>query len=191
MTVPPARKLSPRDILTTDEAGRLLAAAQPGRERLLLRVMLDAGLRVSEALALTAGDVYAANDRYYLAVAAGKGDKARDVEIPRDLFRALKRHTAGMTDSSPVLGKLDRIAAWRIVQRVAARAKLEKSISPHSLRHTHAHHMRLADMPLEVLSVRLGHASMETTRIYTHPAEMALAAQLPVMPWGRATASVT
>ena len=183
MTVPPARKLSPRDILTADEVGRLLAAAQPGRERLLLRVMLGAGLRVSEALALTAGDVYAANDRYYVAVAAGKGDKARDVEIPRDLFKALRRHTAGMADGAKVFGKLDRVAAWRIVQRVAARAKLEKSISPHSLRHTHAHHLRLAGMKLEVLSERLGHASMETTRIYTHPAEMAQAATLPKLPW--------
>lgn len=43
--------------------------------------------------------------------------------------------------------------------------------------------MRLADMPPEVLSERLGHASIETTKIYTRPAELARAAPRPAMPW--------
>ena len=183
ITMPPARKLSPRDVLTAGEVARLLASAHPGIELLLLRVMLDGGLRVSEALALTAVDVYTALDRCYLHVAAGKGDKERDVLIPAELFTQLHRYTAGWEPLRRIFGKTDRVYAWRIVQRVADRAKLEKHVTPHSLRHTHAHHMRLAKMPLEVLSERLGHASIETTKVYTRPAEMARATQLPLMPW--------
>ena len=187
MTMPPARRLSPRDILTADEAARLLRCTHSTFELLLLRVMLDAGLRVSEALALTAVDVYTAEDRCYLLVAAGKGDKARDVEIPPDLFAALRRYTAQWDPHRRIFGKTDRVYAWRIVQRIADRAALEKRITPHSLRHTHAHHMRLAEMPLEVLSERLGHSSIETTKIYTRPAELARATRLPQMPWERTT----
>lgn len=89
ITMPEAKKLSPRDILTTHEAKRLLNAAKSDLDRCLLRVMLDAGCRVSEALTLKVGDVYAASDRYYIHVAGGKGDKSRDIPISRDLYQEL------------------------------------------------------------------------------------------------------
>lgn len=182
INVPPARKLSPKDILTEGEVERLLAAASPGRETLLLRVMLDGGLRVSEALGLTVGNIYAASDRYYLAV-VGKGDKQRDVEIPRNLFLALREYTDGKRNDAKVFKKTDRTSAWRIVGQVVVRARIDKKISPHSLRHTHAHHMRMAGMALEVLADRMGHSSVDTTKTYTRPAEMAAATAMPALPW--------
>lgn len=182
ITMPPARKLSPRDVLTVAEVGRLLAAAGNPRDRLLLRVMVDAGLRVSEAIGLAVGDIYTAGDRCYLHVAHGKGDKARETEIPPDLFTELRRY-ADPWRADRRLFAVNRGNVWRMVASVASAAGIEKAVTPHTLRHTHAHHMRLADMPLEVLSERLGHASIETTKIYTRPAEMARAAPLPAMPW--------
>lgn len=182
LTMPPARKLSPRDVLTVAEVKRLLAAARSQRDRLLLRVMVDAGLRVSEAIGLAVGDVYTAGDRCYLHVAHGKGDKERDPEIPPDLYAELRRY-AGAWRADRRLFAIDRGNVWRMVATVAERAGVDRAVTPHTLRHTHAHHMRLADMPLEVLSERLGHASIETTKIYTRPAEMARAVPLPAMPW--------
>lgn len=182
LTLPPARELSPRDVLTAAEVERLLANARAGRDRLLLRVMVDAGLRVSEAIVLTVGDIYTAEDRCYLHVAHGKGDKPRDVEIPPTLFVELRRY-AGAWRADRRLFAVNRGNVWRLVTATAARAGIDKNVTPHSLRHTHGHHMRLADMPLEVLSARLGHASIETTKTYTRPAEMARAASLPAMPW--------
>lgn len=190
VTVPPARQLSPRDILTPDEARRLLQAADEERDRCLLRVMLDAGLRISEALDLRCGDVYTASDRCWLHVARGKGDKARDVEIPVALYTVLAAYAraAGLDLLSPGderqrLFELDRGNAWRMVSKVAARAGIAKRVTPHSLRHTHAHHLRLADFPLEVIGARLGHATLETTKRYTRPAELAQQLPLPLMPW--------
>jgi len=190
VTIPPARQLSPRDILTPDEVRRLLLAAEEERDRCLLRVMLDAGLRVSEALDLRCGDVYTASDRCWLHVARGKGDKARDVEIPRPLYTTLAAYAraAGLDLLSPGderrrLFELDRGNAWRMVSKTAARAGITKRVTPHSLRHTHAHHLRLADFPLEVIGARLGHATLETTKRYTRPAELAQQLPLPTMPW--------
>jgi len=66
MTIPQADQLSPRAILSAGEAQALLEACEAGRDRLMVRTMLDAGLRVSELCGLTVGDVYKALGRYYL-----------------------------------------------------------------------------------------------------------------------------
>lgn len=182
--LPPPRLLSGRDVLTDDEARRLIELASCERDRLLIRVMLGGGLRVSEALALRRQDLWSRAERYYVHIAHGKGDKARDVEIAASLHDdlsawAISRHLH--TDGR--LFDLDRGNAWRMVAHTAERAGLVKAITPHSLRHTHAHHLRLAGMPLEVVSRRLGHASLDVTMRYTRPAELELALPLPAMPW--------
>jgi len=65
----------------------------------------------------------------------------------------------------------------------AQQAGIDRTVSPHSLRHTHAHHLRLAGVALEVVGDRLGHASLDTTKRYTRPSELARAAALPELPW--------
>lgn len=196
LTLPQAKQLSPRDILTEAEAKAILRAARSGKNRrrntCLIRVMLDAGLRVSEALGLKARDIYPAEGRYYLHVARGKGDKSRDVEIPPDLYKDLGEYAAqefiDLTDPKQgerSLFNLHRSNAWRLIERCAKLANIPKRITPHSLRHTHAHVLRLENWPIEVIAMRLGHASLETTKTYTRPAEMASQIPLPVMPWNR------
>lgn len=193
LDMPPAKKLSPRDILTIDEAKRLLAAAGGQRDRCLIQLLLDDGLRVSEALALTWDNIYSALDRYYVDVIAGKGNKTRMVETPAGLWNALVAYR----DSLQARGQLEpwlntkrpfaihRTTAWRIVDRTANAAGIEKTVTPHSLRHTHAHQLRMAGWPLEMIADRLGHKSLNTTKVYTRPAEMAAKIRLPAMPWSR------
>jgi site-specific recombinase XerD len=181
LTIPPARKLSPRDILTNDEAARLLAVARPGPDRALVRLMLDAGLRVSEALALLWDDIYSALDRYWILVRVGKGDKQRELEVGAGLWHDLETYRK-MSRSVKVF-RFSRTTAWRVVARLTEAAGIDKPISPHSLRHTHAHHLRLAGWPLEMVADRLGHASIDTTKLYTRPAEMSQQISLPEMPW--------
>lgn len=181
---PPARELSGRDVLTEEEARRLIEASASERDRLLIRTMLDAGLRVSEALDLRRQDLWSRTTRYYVHVTHGKGDKARDVEIPAGLHADLAAYTLGLhLRPDGRLFDLDRGNAWRMVARTAERAGLVKAITPHSLRHTHAHHLRLAGLPLEVVSRRLGHASLVVTTRYTRPAELEQALPLPELPW--------
>lgn len=191
ITLPEARKLSPRDILTTDEAKSLLKGAKHNRNHCrdlcLIRLMLDGGLRVSEAAHVRAVDVYTADNRHYVHVAWGKGDKSRDIEIGGDL-------ASDLWECGRLLGidphehrrlfPIDRSNIFRMIQRTAARAGIAKRISPHSLRHTHAHQLRLAGWPIELIAARLGHASIDTTKIYTRPAQLAAALELPAMPWG-------
>ena len=191
LDMPPAKKLSPRDILTPDEARRLLATAEDQRDRCLIQLMLDDGLRVSEALALTWDNIYPALDRYYVDVIVGKGNKTRMVETPAELWTVLVAYRDSIQERSKLELWLDvkrpfsihRVTAWRIVERIASAAGIEKTVTPHSLRHTHAHQLRMAGWPLEMIADRLGHESLNTTKVYTRPAEMAAQIKLPAMPW--------
>ena len=155
---PPARELSGRDVLTADQARSLIAAAASERDRLLIRVMLGAGLRVSEALALRRQDLWSRATRHYVHGAHGKGDKVRDVEIAAALAGDLAAYALGLhLRPTDPLFDLDRGSAWRLVVRTAARAGLVQAITPHSLRHTHAHHLRLTGLP-QMVGVRVAQA---------------------------------
>lgn len=186
--LPPARELSPRDVLTGDEARALIGAARDDRDRLLLRLMLDAGLRVSEALAVRPCDLSRDDGRCWLHVQPSKGEKERDVEIPTDLWRDLTTWTRERRlPPERCLIHLDAGNAWRMVGRTAARAGITKDVTPHSLRHSHATHLRLAGYPLEAIGVRLGHGrgngDLRITLRYTRPAELVQAQPLPALPW--------
>jgi len=176
---PPKKQLSPRDIPDPREVKVMLENTKSAKEHALVRVLADAGLRVSEAISLTSEDVYLAGGRWYIYV-VGKGDKSREVEVSEDLAQELLALVG--EDERPIFD-MDRTTAFRWVKRIAERASVSKSISPHSLRHAHAHNLRLAGYSLEATSHRLGHASIETTKRYTRPAEMARAEALPTMPW--------
>jgi len=79
--------LTQKDILDRDEADDLLRAAwENPRDRCLILLMLQSGLRVSEVAALRCNDVYEAGGRYWVDVYRGKGDKNREVEIPESAF---------------------------------------------------------------------------------------------------------
>lgn len=181
LTIPPARKLSPRDILTADEARRLLASAG-GLDLCLIRVMLDGGLRLAEALALRAEDIYTASDRFFLHVRRGKGNKEREVPIRPDLYRDLKECGAGPSHEL-LFGDYYPRKVQRLVDKLATAAGIEKRITPHSLRHTLGNSLALAGYPLELIGQMLGHSSYDTTKIYTRPAKVLQQAELPFLPW--------
>jgi len=76
LTVPSAKELTQKDILDRDEAEALLRAAwEEPRDRSLILLMLQSGLRVSEVARLRCSDVYEAGGRYWVDVYRGKGDK--------------------------------------------------------------------------------------------------------------------
>ena len=186
--LPPARELSTRDVLTADEAKALIDAPRDTRDRLLIRIMLGAGLRVSEALAVRPTDMWRESGRAWLHVRPSKGEKERDVPIDLALHRDLVRWARDrrLANDAP-FWTLDAGTVWRMVQRTATKAGITKAITPHSLRHTYATQLRMLEVPLEVIGLWLGHGGangdLRITLRYTRPAMMAQSMTPPVLPW--------
>jgi integrase/recombinase XerD len=154
------------------------------RDRAMLSMMYAAGLRVSELVSLTLGDV----DRARGVVSAlGKGKKrrlvplgevaldhltaylsAREADFARRAAASAKKTVTQLLFPSPRGGKLTRQAFWKIVGRTARGAGLRAHVHPHQLRHSFATHLLSGGADLRSVQTLLGHANVVTTEIYTH-----------------------
>lgn len=157
--------------LTQGEYKRLLTAARRRkRERLLLAMeaICATGIRVSELRFFTVEAVRAGK-----AVVTNKG-KTREVYLPGKLCKRLREYARvhGVI-SGPVLvtrgGRpLDRSNLWREMKALCREAKVAAGkVFPHNLRHLFARTYYKAERDLARLADILGHASVDTTRIYT------------------------
>lgn len=144
------------------------------RDRALLELLYSAGLRISELVALDVDDV----DLTLRTVRClGKGRKERIVPFGRPAARAVRELvTHGRTAlhvAGPWLlcnqrgGRLTRQGAWKIVKRHAEAVGLGDVVSPHTLRHSFATHLLDGGADVRVVQELLGHASVNTTQIYT------------------------
>jgi len=166
------------------------------RDRALLQVMADAGLRISEALRLRPQDLRQENGRVVaLDIHAGKGDKDRAAyctsQLSDKILRWLdKRQALGVNGKAPVFcrikGQLGAPLGARSVQdrikALAEAAAIEFPVHPHTLRHTCATRLLRAGGNLRVVQEALGHANIATTQMYTHitsPEREAAALSLP------------
>jgi integrase/recombinase XerD len=170
------------DVLTIPEITRLLAAptlddALAFRDRAMLEIAYGAGLRVSEWISIGVRDVLFEEK---LVRVFGKGSKERLVPIGRSAIGAVATY---VRELRPRLEKgagkgvlflnargepLSRMGAWKILRRHVERAGIEKSVSPHTLRHSFATHLLEGGADLRAVQEMLGHADISTTQIYTH-----------------------
>lgn len=169
------------DTLSIAEVGTLLDACPTDtptqlRDKALLEVLYATGARISEVLALVVDDI--AETRDFIKV-TGKGDKQRIVPVGGAAQRALEAYlvrarpalSAGKTHAvflNKRGGALSRQSAWTIIKDAAARAGIDKDISPHTMRHSFATHLLEGGADVRTVQELLGHASVTTTQIYTH-----------------------
>jgi integrase/recombinase XerD len=170
------------DVLTVDEVLELLAAPQleeplAFRDRAMLELAYGAGLRVSEWITLAVKDVLLEEG---LVRVFGKGSKERLVPIGRSAIGAVAVY---MRELRPTLERgsakgtlflnsrgeqLTRMGAWKILRKYVEKTGIEKTVSPHTLRHSFATHLLEGGADLRAVQEMLGHADIATTQIYTH-----------------------
>lgn len=151
-------------------------AEQPSlRDRAILELLYSSGLRLAELHGLDVGDVDLEAGTVRVL---GKGRKERITPVGREAIAALRAYleasrgenaeSGGCLFRSRGGGRLSRRQIQRVVTRWLASATGGEKLSPHALRHTFATH--LLDEGADLLAVKelLGHASLSTTRIYTH-----------------------
>jgi integrase/recombinase XerD len=170
------------EVLTVEEVIALLAAPQleeplAFRDRAMLELAYGAGLRVSEWITLAVKDVLLDEG---LVRVFGKGSKERLVPIGRNAIGAVAVY---MRELRPVLERgaargtlflnsrgepLTRMGAWKILRKYVQMTGIEKTVSPHTLRHSFATHLLEGGADLRAVQEMLGHADIATTQIYTH-----------------------
>lgn len=159
-------------VLAPEEVVQLFVAARPGVERVLVQTDYALGLRVSELVRLQVNDLD--SRRLVVHVHAGKGRKDRLVPLSPKLLEELRAYWRQYRPAGWLFpGKKPNChrsvaSVQRLIRRVARRARLTKTITVHTLRHSYATHQLEAGLDLLTLQRVLGHQSLKTTAGYVH-----------------------
>ncbi|MEQ8422029.1 MAG: site-specific tyrosine recombinase XerD [Arenibacter algicola] len=171
------------DTLSEEEINELIGAIdlskpEGERNRAILETLYGCGLRVSELLDLKLSDLYFEED--FIKV-TGKGDKQRFVPISDinkkyiNIYRKeIRIHMTIKKGAEDVLflnrrgNKLTRAMIFTIIKQLAQNIGLQKSISPHTFRHSFATHLLQNGADLRAIQQMLGHESITTTEVYMH-----------------------
>ena len=153
-----------REPLTPDEANRLANACQMHEEKLVVWTLLDTGLRVAELAGLEKNNLDWQNHRLTIYGKGGPyGSSSKRRVIPMtDRVRPL---IEGHFSLHETLGMTPR-TIQRMMKKVANRAKISRTVTPHVLRHTFACNVVQKGISLPSLQKLLGHDHLSTTQIY-------------------------
>ena len=147
------------------------------RDRAMIELLYATGMRVTELISLSLGDV---NTQMGFLRCFGKGSKERIIPVNSSAISYLNTYLANTRSvllkgkQSDILfvnsrgGRLSRQAFWKAIKKYAKMAKINKQITPHTLRHTFATHLIENGADLRAVQEMLGHADISTTQIYTH-----------------------
>lgn len=171
------------DVLSTEEVDSVIAAIDPGmrearRDHAIIETLYSCGLRVSELCELLISNLYL--DEGYIRV-HGKGNKERLVPISQVAIDCLREWLEERAELRIKPGnedyvfismrrgtRLSRITLFVRIKQLASLAGIQKSISPHTFRHSFATHLLEGGANLRAIQAMLGHESIATTEIYTH-----------------------
>jgi len=171
------------DTLSLNEINNLIAAIdlshpQGTRNKAILETLYGCGLRVSELINLKISDLFF-NEGFIKVT--GKGDKQRFVPIMEhtqkyiDIYKnEIRNHLNINPEHSDILflnrrdKQLTRAMIFTIIKDLAKAINLQKTISPHTFRHSFATHLLENGADLRAIQLMLGHESITTTEIYTH-----------------------
>ena len=159
-------------IVGEEDVTRMLQADAGPRDRVLLRLLYAAGLRVSEACGLRWRNLCPRGDAGQITV-FGKNGRTRSITLPSAMWSELTGLRGAASAEDLVFpsrnGKhLDRGRVRVIVRRAAERAGVGGRLSPHWLRHAHASHALDNGAPIHLVQATLGHRSIATTSAYLH-----------------------
>ncbi|MDR0654059.1 MAG: tyrosine-type recombinase/integrase [Synergistaceae bacterium] len=181
----PQRKKTLPQVMTEGEINRLIDAdtdggALEGRDRTMIEMVYDCGLRASELVSIKLSDISESGGVMYVR---GKGRKERVLPYVGALKEAVGKYISEIRPklcaSPDVSGgflfvsrngrRMNRQDLWNILRKRGSRAGISRNrLHPHVLRHSFATHLQRRGMDLRTLQELLGHSSIATTEKYIH-----------------------
>lgn len=171
------------DTLSYEEIENILAAIdlstpEGGRNKAIIETMYSCGLRVSEVVNLKISQLFL--DVGFVRI-IGKGNKERLVPIGSAAIKyinlyhnQIRNHLLIQPGEEDILflnrrgRRLTRVMIFLIIKELVKKAGINKTISPHTFRHSFATHLVEGGADLRAVQEMLGHESITTTEIYTH-----------------------
>jgi integrase/recombinase XerD len=170
------------EVLTLEEIEQMISAldmskAESHRNRAIIEILYGSGLRVSELVNLHLSDIYRSEG--YMRI-IGKGNKQRLVPLSSvaNEWLGYWLEDRAKLDVKPEFSdiaflnrygrQLTRAMIFTIIKQLAHAAGIQKTISPHTLRHSFATHLLQNGADLRIIQDLLGHEDITTTEIYTH-----------------------
>jgi integrase/recombinase XerD len=147
------------------------------RNKAMLELMYASGLRISEVTNLSIHDISWEEN---MVRVMGKGSKQRIVPVAQQSLDFMKSYKSNgrkallKTQDTDIFflnkfgRKLSRMGVWKVIDKLATECGLRIHVSPHTFRHSFATHLLEAGANLRVVQLLLGHASINTTQIYTN-----------------------
>ena len=155
-----------------------LSSKEGHRNKAILETLYSCGLRVSELVHLKFEDIFF-NEGFIRVI--GKGNKQRLVPVSASVEKEIGIYSENIRNHQEIKpgnesyvflnrrgAKLTRVMIFTIIKNLAAKAGIEKNISPHTFRHSFATHLLEGGANLRAIQEMLGHESITTTEIYTH-----------------------
>lgn len=172
---------APRDALTRAEIQQLEDAKTAERDKLIVRIFADCGLRLDELTQLTPNSILRTGRQGFLRV-LGKRGRTRDVPVPPQLLRRIERHIQSRPDerssdrifltlrrgTTGDYMALSQHGVEEVVTDAAKRAGMQKRVYPHLLRHSWMTEMVRSGMHPFQLSVIAGASPQVIAKHYTH-----------------------
>jgi site-specific recombinase XerD len=163
-------------ILSVEEMGRLIEAADGLYHRTMLMVLYSTGMRSAELLQLHVADID--SRRMLIHIRHGKGGRDRYVPLSPTLLETLRAYYRWMRPKTWLFPgtvhnwradkPITKRVLWNAVVLAAERADLRKRVSPHVIRHSYATHLLERGADLRTIQLLLGHVNIRHTALYLH-----------------------
>lgn len=171
------------DLISSTELKRLMNAPdtkdlEGKRDKAILELLFSTGLRISELTSLSIDDIDMTRDEFSVR---GKGDKIRVVFLSDAARVALQNYLKNRKDMDDAMFirygrkqndggdlRLSPRAVQRLIKKYAAASGITRKVTPHVIRHSFATDLLQNGADIRSVQALLGHASINTTQVYTH-----------------------
>ena len=158
-------------VLSKHEIQTLLNSTNNLKHLTILAVIYSCGLRISELINLKIKDID--SKRMVINIRKSKGNKDRQVQLTNQILHLIRVYYKQYKPFNYLINgqnceKYSSSSIQKIIKRSAKKAKIYKSVTPHTLRHSFATHLLENGTDIRYIQTILGHSNIKTTQIYTH-----------------------